>query len=89
MLNELAKDNSDVWLQPLRAAVFSDDREKGAMTRSAAIGIQWTQSRVAQAGYASSKEDDKCRLCEVQLASVSTGSQRTAAPFSTKKGLNG
>ena len=64
MFNELAKDNTGVWLQPLRAAVFSDDREKGAMTRSAAIGTQWTQSSVAQAGYASSKEDDKCRLCE-------------------------
>ena len=64
MLNEQINDNSGVWLQPLRAAVFSQDREKGAMTRSAAIGTQWTQSRVAHAGYASSREDDKCRLCE-------------------------
>ena len=64
MLNEGINDNSGVWLQPLRAAVFTQDREKGAMTRSAAIGTQWTQSRVALAGYATSKEDDKCRLCE-------------------------
>ena len=64
MLNEQICDDSGVWLQPLRAAVFSKDREKGAMTRSAAIGTQWTQARVAQAGYALSKDDDKCRLCE-------------------------
>ena len=40
MLNEQINGNSGVWLQPLRAAVFSQDREKGAMTRSAAIGTQ-------------------------------------------------
>ena len=89
MLNESAKDKSGVWLQPLRAAVFSEDREKGAMTRSAAIGTQWTQNIVAQAGYASSKEDDKCRMCESAVGTLDHRFAANAALFSAKKGLNG
>ena len=52
MLNEQVNDQSGIWLEPLRAAVFSKDREKGGMICSAASGTQWTQDRVAQAGYA-------------------------------------
>ena len=70
MLNEKAMDSSGIWLEPLRSAVFISDKEKGAMTRSAAIGIQWTQDRVAEAGYASDKADNKCRLCNQAVGSL-------------------
>ena len=63
MLNEQISDRSGVWLEPLRSAIFTAEKQKGAMTRSAAIGTQWTQSRVAEAGYATSKEDVQCKLC--------------------------
>ena len=56
-------DESGVWLKPLRAAVLNGTNpQHGASTRSVAIGTQWTQSRLASAGYAA-EGDDKCRLC--------------------------
>lgn len=55
MLNESINDNTGLWLEPIRAAVLNKDREEGAMTRSADIGTQWTQDRVAAVGYTSSK----------------------------------
>ena len=62
MLNDAAGDHSGIWLEPLRAVVLGKERELGGMTRSAACGTQWTQDRVAKAGYAD-KSDSKCRRC--------------------------
>ena len=64
-LNEKANDNQGLWLEPTRAVVFGKDKLLGAMARSAAIGTQWTQDRVVQAGYAN-EGDSLCRLCNTE-----------------------
>ena len=61
ILNEVVSDDSGIWLEPLRSVVLGKDTELCAMARSAAISTQWTQDRVANAGYAP-KDDNKCRL---------------------------
>ena len=57
-------DHSDLglWLEPTRAVVLGKDKRIGAMARSVAIGTQWSQSRIEQAGHAEIG-DNKCRLC--------------------------
>ena len=46
-VGEETMSNTGLWLEPTRAVVCSKDKIVGAMTRSAAIGTQWTQDRVA------------------------------------------
>ena len=61
-VNKHAED-SDAWMQPLRAAVLNRKEPViGGMARSAAINTQWKQERVAASGYADA-DDNKCRLC--------------------------
>ena len=50
----------------MREVMLGKDKEIGAATRSCAIGTQWDQKRIAQAGYAD-PEDDKCRLCNAEI----------------------
>ena len=45
-----------------RKVILGKDRLCGAMAISVSINTQWTQQRVANAGYADT-DDDKCRLC--------------------------
>ena len=68
-VGEEAGTNTGLWLEPTRAVVCGKDMVVGAMARSAAIGTQWTQSRVAAAGYAD-KDDNKCKLCNAAEGTI-------------------
>ena len=72
-MNDSCRDNEGIWLEPLRHAVLrgtGENRLIGAMTRSAAIGNQCTQDRVANAGYAKSKDDNLCRACNQDVGTL-------------------
>ena len=58
-----------LWLEPTRSVVLGKDKQLGAMARSVAIGTQWSQSRVEQAGYADAG-DNKCRLCNAEVGTL-------------------
>ena len=68
-VREQTSDESSIWLQPLKSAIFNSHQGIGAMSRSVAINTQWTQQRVANAGYADS-DDNRCRLCEQAVGKV-------------------
>ena len=48
--NQEIQDDLGLWLEPTRSVVLGKDKLIGAMARSAAIGTQYTQQRVEQAG---------------------------------------
>ena len=59
-LNDKIMDNQGLWLEPTRAVALGKDKLLGAMARSVAVGTQWTQDRVEQAGYVD-EGDTLCR----------------------------
>ena len=58
-----------LWLDPTRSVIMGKDKLLGGMARSVAIGTQWTQSRLEQAGYAEDG-DNKCRLCHEEVGTL-------------------
>ena len=49
--------------------MLGKDKVLGAMARSAAVGTQWTQQRVEQAGYADTG-DNLCKLCDKEVGTL-------------------
>ena len=67
--NSDSKEGDRPWLAPMREEVFGKDKQVGAMVRSVAINTQWTQDRIAEAGYVEA-DDDKCKLCNEEKGTL-------------------